>query len=68
MAKVWLEKQLPPVSIDEILVTPGIHSALVGLLTLLCRHGGSVRQRFDLSRIESHRQPAKYYAAIPPLR
>lgn len=42
MAKVWLEKQLPPVSIDEILVTPGIHSALVGLLTLLCRHGGSV--------------------------
>ncbi|SVO94317.1 transcriptional regulator, MocR family protein [Klebsiella pneumoniae] len=30
MAKVWLEKQLPPVSIDEILVTPGIHSALVG--------------------------------------
>ncbi|HDY9211334.1 TPA: PLP-dependent aminotransferase family protein [Klebsiella pneumoniae] len=42
MAKVWLEKQLPPVSIDEILVTPGIHSALVGLLTLLCRHSGSV--------------------------
>ncbi|MHD0533248.1 aminotransferase-like domain-containing protein (plasmid) [Klebsiella pneumoniae subsp. pneumoniae] len=42
MAKVWLEKQLPPVSINEILVTPGIHSALVGLLTLLCRHGGSV--------------------------
>lgn len=42
MAKVWLEKQLPPVSIDEILVAPGIHSALVGLLTLLCRHGGSV--------------------------
>lgn len=42
MAKVWLEKQLPPVSIDEILVTQGIHSALVGLLTLLCRHGGSV--------------------------
>ncbi|MFV6604732.1 PLP-dependent aminotransferase family protein [Klebsiella pneumoniae] len=42
MAKVWLEKQLPPVSIDEILVTPRIHSALVGLLTLLCRHGGSV--------------------------
>ncbi|WP_411547816.1 PLP-dependent aminotransferase family protein (plasmid) [Klebsiella pneumoniae] len=42
IAKVWLEKQLPPVSIDEILVTPGIHSALVGLLTLLCRHGGSV--------------------------
>ena len=42
MAKVWLEKQLPPVSIDKILVTPGIHSALVGLLTLLCRHGGSV--------------------------
>ena len=42
MAKVWLEKHLPPVSIDEILVTPGIHSALVGLLTLLCRHGGSV--------------------------
>ncbi|HBW3524941.1 TPA: PLP-dependent aminotransferase family protein [Klebsiella pneumoniae] len=41
MAKVWLEKQLPPVSIDEILVTPGIHSALVGLLTLLCRHGVS---------------------------
>ena len=67
MAKVWLEKQLPPVSIDEILVTPGIHSALVGLLTLLCRRQ-RVRQRFDLSRIESHRQPAKYYAAIPPLR
>lgn len=42
MAKVWLGKQLPPGSIDEILVTPGIHSALVGLLTLLCRHGGSV--------------------------
>ncbi len=42
MAGVWLEKHLPAVSIDEILVTPGIHSALVGLLTLLCRKGGSV--------------------------
>ncbi|MDF7661898.1 PLP-dependent aminotransferase family protein [Erwiniaceae bacterium L1_54_6] len=42
MAKVWLEKQLPAVSLDEILVAPGIHSALVGLLTLLCRKGGSV--------------------------
>ena len=42
MAKVWLEKQLPPVSVEEVLITPGIHSALVGLLTLLCRRGGSV--------------------------
>ncbi|WP_157811655.1 PLP-dependent aminotransferase family protein, partial [Pantoea rodasii] len=42
MAKVWLEKQLPQVSEEEILVTPGIHSALVGLLTLLCRKGGSI--------------------------
>ncbi|QGY32821.1 PLP-dependent aminotransferase family protein [Pantoea cypripedii] len=42
MAKVWLEKQLPAVSLEEILVAPGIHSALVGLLTLLCRKGGSV--------------------------
>ena len=42
MAGVWLEKQLPKVNIDEVLVTPGIHSALVGLLTLLCRKGGSV--------------------------
>lgn len=42
MAKVWLEKQLPAVSIEEILVAPGIHSTLVGLLTLLCRKGGSV--------------------------
>lgn len=42
MAGIWLEKQLPKVNIDEVLVTPGIHSALVGLLTLLCRKGGSV--------------------------
>lgn len=42
MAKVWLEKQLPKVNIEEVLITPGIHSALVGLLTLLCRKGGSV--------------------------
>lgn len=42
MAKVWLEKQLPAVSMEDILVAPGIHSALVGLLTLLCRKGGSV--------------------------
>ncbi|MDF7649682.1 PLP-dependent aminotransferase family protein [Pantoea sp. Acro-805] len=42
MAKVWLEKQLPPVNVEEVLITPGIHSALVGLLTLLCRKGGSV--------------------------
>lgn len=42
MAKIWLEKRLPTVNIEEILVTPGIHSVLVGLLTLLCRKGGSV--------------------------
>lgn len=42
MAKIWLEKQLPTVSLEEILIAPGIHSTLVGLLTLLCRKGGSV--------------------------
>lgn len=42
MAKVWLEKQLPPIHHDEVLIAPGIHSALVGLLTLFCRKGGSV--------------------------
>lgn len=42
MAGIWLGKHLPPPEMEEILVCSGIHSALVGLLTLLCRKGGSV--------------------------
>lgn len=41
-AMQWLGKRLPPMNVDEVLVCPGIHSALVGLLTLLGRKGGSV--------------------------
>ena len=39
---LWLGKRLPPVVAEEVLVCPGIHSALVGLLTLLGRKGGTV--------------------------
>lgn len=42
MAIVWLEKCLPRVESEEVLVCPGIHSALVGLMTLLSRKGGAV--------------------------
>ncbi|MFZ4833866.1 PLP-dependent aminotransferase family protein [Rouxiella sp. Mn2063] len=38
----WLRKRLPVLSADEVLVCPGIHSALVGLLTLLGRKGGGI--------------------------
>lgn len=38
----WLSQRLPTPSIDEVLVCPGIHSALVGLMTLLGRKGGTV--------------------------
>ncbi len=41
-AMLWLGKRLPPLMAEEVLVCPGIHSALVGLLTLLGRKGGSI--------------------------
>ena len=38
----WLGKCLPTVASDQVLVCPGIHSVLVGLLTLLGRKGGVI--------------------------
>lgn len=38
----WLGKRLPDVVSDQVLVCPGIHSVLVGLLTLLGRKGGVI--------------------------
>jgi DNA-binding transcriptional MocR family regulator len=38
----WLARRLPQVAIDKILTCPGIHSVLVGLLTLLARKGGAI--------------------------
>ncbi|CAI1808990.1 Uncharacterized HTH-type transcriptional regulator yjiR [Serratia ficaria] len=41
-AVLWLRKRLHKLSMDEVLVCPGIHSALVGLMTLLGRRGGTI--------------------------
>ncbi|WP_246494718.1 PLP-dependent aminotransferase family protein [Brenneria izadpanahii] len=41
-AMIWLGKRLPKLEMDEVLVCPGIHSALVGLSTLLGRKGGVI--------------------------
>jgi len=38
----WLGKCLPDVATEQVLVCPGIHSVLVGLLTLLGRKGGVI--------------------------
>lgn len=41
-AIVWLEKRLTKLVAEEVLVCPGIHSALVGLTTMLAREGGRI--------------------------
>ncbi|KAB8312762.1 PLP-dependent aminotransferase family protein [Erwinia endophytica] len=38
----WLQRSLKVRDIEEVLVCPGIHSVLVGLLTLLGRKGGTI--------------------------
>ncbi|QWA12979.1 PLP-dependent aminotransferase family protein [Sodalis ligni] len=38
----WLGRRLPAVAPERLLVCPGIHSVLVGLLTLLARRGGEI--------------------------
>lgn len=41
-AQYWLARTIKNTSVDRLLVCPGIHSALVGLLSLLARGGGVV--------------------------
>ncbi len=38
-ALIWLDRSIPKASMDQVLICPGIHSALVGLMTSLFNKG-----------------------------